>query len=188
MPTCFCINLSVFCRCLLLRLTKNWDLPSRRALSLHIQTLIECLITPSLRTFVLKMNLWNSTIPREYTFLSRKLRWIRRDSALFLSPSSTPHCSFYSVNSHCVPRRKKTPQKLPKVGGPSSICTVTLTFLGKSVTFQKSWITSYRRLGFLVWELPSWSDKVCVSRELWVLWILEDKSWQYDFFFSVHAT
>nr|KAF6508578.1 transforming growth factor beta receptor 3 [Rousettus aegyptiacus] len=44
-------------RCLLPRLIKNWDLPSKRALSLRIRTLIGCLITPSLRIFVLKMNL-----------------------------------------------------------------------------------------------------------------------------------
>lgn len=123
MPTCFWLVFLFFCRCLLLRLTKNWALPSKRALSLHIQTRIGCLITLSLKTFVLKMNLWNSTIQRGCTFLFPKLRWIRSDSALCLSPFSTPHCSFYSVSSRCVPRRKRTPRSyLRWVGLHPSVC------------------------------------------------------------------
>lgn len=117
MPTWFWSIFLFSSRCLLLRLTKNWDLPSKRALSLHIQTLIGCLITPSLKTFVLKMNLWNFTIPRGCIFLSHKLRWTRSDSALCLSPFSTPHCSFYNVSSHCAPRRKKTPQSYLRLAG-----------------------------------------------------------------------
>lgn len=63
-------------------------------------------------------------------------------------------------------KKGKDLQKLPKVGGPSSVCPDIWTFLGEVVTYRRNSITAHGGLGFLVGELPDWSDEVLVNRKL----------------------
>lgn len=85
-------------------------------------------------------------------------------------------------------KKEKDPQKLPKVRGPLSICTVILTFVGEAVAYGEvsSGVMAGWGLGF--GNCPIEVTKSVLAGNCEFYGVLENKSWQYDFFFSMHAT